>query len=116
MEGRSTFAKDHIKSYTISALKKTDIVKNGALFTTNLFARNPIVAPLAADIASRSGLKIYDKKLKKKRGRNINMPFYEKEGCIMILEVGIVIACIAGTWINGLIVAHNADKKHLDHA
>lgn len=56
------------------------------------------------------------KLLKRKNSRNMSIPFYEKEGSIMILEVGIVIACIAGTWINGLIVARNADKKHLDHA
>jgi len=55
------------------------------------------------------------KLLKRKNSRNMSIPFYEKEGSGMIF-FGIAVACIAGTWINGLIVARNADKKHLDHA
>ncbi len=55
------------------------------------------------------------KMLKRKNSRDMSIPFYEKEGSGMIY-FGIAVAVIALNLINGLIVARNADKKHLDHA
>ncbi|MCR5273347.1 MAG: hypothetical protein K6E13_10270 [Lachnospiraceae bacterium] len=56
------------------------------------------------------------KKLSKKgKKRNIRIPFYEKDESGMIY-FGIAAAGILLSLVNGLIVAHNADKKHLDHA